>query len=376
MWHVTGGNPLYLREVVLSSAETGALRQVEGEWRWQGQWATGARLQEIVAARLGRLDPEELTPMEMLALAGSLPLELVTSVTTARALERLEGRGLVSTEASGRRLEMSIAHPLHAEVLRSRMPALQQRAIRRNLVEALRSTGARRAADRVRLACWSLESGLDADPATLSLGSDAALFGIGPAIAARLQEILPGTGAEHHAVGPAVPQDLELAIRLARAAYERTGQVPEGAALASALAWTGQTSRAEAVLAELSGRAEAIDDQLRLALALSWLRFWGRYDVDEARAGLTGLAEAAAQGGSPALIAECYEQLAGIALNTAQPAVALAYAERSAAAEGVELSRSIGARAAVAALSYLAAAAKRSPSSTGRCPPPAKVTHW
>ena len=353
MWHVTGGNPLYLREVVLSSAETGALRQVEGEWRWQGQWATGARIQEIVAARLGRLDPDELTLMEMLALAGSLPFELVTGFTTARAMEGLERRGLVSTEASGRRLEMSIAHPLHAEVLRSRMPTLQQRAIRRNLVEALTRTGARRTADRVRIACWSLESGLDVDPTTLSLGSDAALFGIGHAIAGRLQEILPGTAAGLRADAPAVRQDFELAIRLAQVAYESTGEVPEGAALASALAWIGQIDQAEAVLAELAGKAKAIDDQLRLALALSWLRFWGRYDVDAARAGLTEVTEAAAQGGSPALIAEAYEQLAGIALNTAQPAAALAYAERAAAAEGVELSRSVGSRAAAAALAYL-----------------------
>ena len=353
MWHVTGGNPLYLREVVLSSAETGALRQVEGEWRWQGEWATGARLQEIVAARLGRLDPDELTSMEMLALAGSLPFELVTSFTTARAVEGLEGRGLVSVEESGRRLEMSIAHPLHAEVLRSRMPALRQRAIRRNLVEALTRTGARRTADRVRIACWSLESGLDVDPATLSLGSDAALYGIGQAIAGRLQEILPGTAAGLRADAPAVRQDFELAIRLAQVAYERTGQVLEGAALASALAWTGRIGQAEAVLAELAGKAEAIDDRLGVALALSFLRFWGRYDVDEARAALTEVTEAAAQGGSPALIAQAYEQLAGIALNTAQPTAALVYAERAAAAEGVELSRSVAALAAAAALAYL-----------------------
>ena len=40
-------------------------------------------------------------------------------------------------------------------------------------------------------------------------------------------------------------------------------------------------------------------------------------------------------GGDALLLAEAYEQLAGIALNTAQPADALAYAERAAAAQGV-----------------------------------------
>jgi predicted ATPase len=73
IWHVTGGNPLYLREVVLSSSETGALLQVDGEWRWKGEWATGARLQEIVAARLGRSDPDELTGHQFASCDASAP---------------------------------------------------------------------------------------------------------------------------------------------------------------------------------------------------------------------------------------------------------------------------------------------------------------
>jgi predicted ATPase len=125
LWNVTEGNPLYLREVVISSRETGALNQTDGEWRWHGDWATGTRLQEIVGARLGTLDPDELTAMELLAVAGSLPLTLLSNLTTAGAVQRLEGRGLVSTEHSGGRLDVSIGQPLHAEVLRGRMPALQ-----------------------------------------------------------------------------------------------------------------------------------------------------------------------------------------------------------------------------------------------------------
>ena len=93
IWNVTEGNPLYLREVVLSSRETGALSRADGEWRWRGEWATGARLQEIVGARLGTLDPDELTAMELLALAGSLPLSLLAELATAAAVQRLEGAG-------------------------------------------------------------------------------------------------------------------------------------------------------------------------------------------------------------------------------------------------------------------------------------------
>ena len=353
MWHVTGGNPLYLREVVLASRESGALRQVDGEWRWRGQWATGARLQEIVVARLGSLDPDELTAMEMLALAGPLPFGFLTGLTTTRAVEALEARALVTTGNSGRRLEVTIAHRLHAEVLRSGMPALQQRSLRRNLVDALVATGARRTADRIRLACWSLESGVEVDPLTLALGTSASLFGIGQAIGGRLREIMPDVAGPEPPAAPAVPEDIELALRMARAAYERSGGVADGVALVSALGWAGATAEAERVLAELAGRDELADDRLRLALALAWVRFWCRSDVPGAIAACTEALSSAPPGSDPVVLADLHQELAGVALNTARPAEALAHAEAAARAQGVELSASVAAPPAAAALAYL-----------------------
>jgi DNA-binding NarL/FixJ family response regulator len=353
IWQVTAGNPLSLREVILSSVEGDALNEVDGEWRWQGAWATGSRLQEIVAARLGRLDPDEMSVMEMLALTGTLPLGLVTSLTRPDAVEALEGRALVTTEMSGRRAEVSIAHPLHAEVLRGGMAPLQQRAIRRNLVDALGATGARRAEDVVRVACWSIESGLDVDPVTLSLGSDAALFGIDRAVAARIDEILPAGAPTVPAGKPVIRQDRELALRLAQAAYDHSGAVADGTALASTLAWIGESRRAEAVLEELAENADAVDDRLRVAIGLGWVRFWCRYDADGAVAVLVDAVARAGTEGDPALVAYAYQELAGVALNTARPVEAVAYAEQAAEALGVELSRSPGAAPAAAALVYL-----------------------
>ena len=47
--------------------------QSEGTWRWQRGWAASQRVQEIVAERLGRLDPDEQTVLEALAVGGPLP---------------------------------------------------------------------------------------------------------------------------------------------------------------------------------------------------------------------------------------------------------------------------------------------------------------
>ena len=108
------------------------------------------------------------------------------------------------------------------------------------------------------------------------------------------------------------------------------------------------------MLAELSVKAEATDDRIRLALGLAWVRFWGRFLVEEARAGLMEAADEAERcGGDPLLLADIHQDLAGIALNTAQPAAALTSAERVAEAQGVPLSGSVAAPAAAAALVYL-----------------------
>jgi DNA-binding NarL/FixJ family response regulator len=349
---VTQGNPLYLREVVHASLETGSLRLVDGEWHWNRDWASGTRLQEIVAARLGRLSPDETTVMELLATAGALPLELVTRLSTSRAVDDLERRGLVMSSQNGRRLEMSIAHPLHAEVLRGTMPALQQRAVRRNLVDATRATPCRRSEDQVRIACWSIESGLDVDPVTLQLGADAALFGIASAIAARLDEVLPN-GSRTSGRFPAIRQDLEVAIRLAQAAYDRTGTFADGIALSSALTWVGDASRADAVLAELVTKALDPSDRLRLAIELSWMRFWVRFDVEGATGVMLEAIEAAGPDCDPLVMALAYQEMAAIKLNIAQPAEALLWATESAAILGVDVSSCNAAATAAAATGFL-----------------------
>src|SRR5262249_18415327 len=159
--------------------------------------------------------------------------------------------------------------------------------------------------------CWSLESGVDVDvdAITLSRGADAVAFAIGQAILARLQEIFPSAAAALPAAPAAVGEDFDLAVGLAQAAYHRTGAVAEGGGLASRLAGAGAADRAEAVLAEVRGKAKNVDDRLRWALGLSLVRFWGRHDLDGAITGLSD-AVAGAAGATPALLAEIYAHLA------------------------------------------------------------------
>jgi DNA-binding CsgD family transcriptional regulator len=354
MWQFTQGNPQILHEVVLASVESGALRVEGGEWRWRGGWSAGSRIQEIVAARLGALSSDENSTMEFLAVAGSLPLAALTSLVSPGSVGTLAERDLISSETRGKRTEVTVTNPLCAEVVRSRIPPLRQLTLRRALVTALidRSSGA--ASDRVRIACWSLEMGLDLDPVTLALGKEATLFGIGQSVARRLREIVPTIGADDAEAGAPIPQDHVVAIRLARAEFERVGGLAAGVELASTLAYAGEIDEAEAALTTLAEVAVDVDDRTRVALALAWIRFWVRFDVDQTMRGLRDAAtDAERLGAARPLLAEVYATLAGVSLNVARPSDAWAYATRAAGVENVALSHSRAAPAAAAALAYL-----------------------
>jgi DNA-binding CsgD family transcriptional regulator len=349
---LTGGNPLYIREVLLASLDSGALQQIDGVWRWKGEWASATRLQEIVAHRLSDLAPEELGVVETLAVGGSLPLSLLEGLFAGETLESLEERKLIRIELAGRRLEVSLTHAVHADVTRSTMTELQQRAVRRNLLDALAGTPARRSDDAVKQALWSRELGLEVDPVALSLGADALVFKIGHDFAARLDDIIGATvGAPSRVVTPG-SSDPSVACNLARVAYERSGRLADGLLYAQALSWIGSTDEAERLLGELAERATVDEDRVRLALARGWISFWGRHDPATAQAVLLAAAEDPGKC-PPEVLAEVYEQLAGITLNTGFPRAALTFTEQVSRILGRDVSETVAAPPAAACMSYL-----------------------
>jgi DNA-binding NarL/FixJ family response regulator/tetratricopeptide (TPR) repeat protein len=352
LWRVSEGNPLYLHEIILASLETGALRQVRDEWRWRGRWAQTSRLQEIVAERLGRLDPDEMAVIEAVSVGGPLSVELLAEIGSATAVARVEARALVTVHATGSQLEVSMTHPVHAEVVRSRMPALLVRSTCRNLVEAVRRLGRDQPSDQVRLARWSLEAGIGVDPVTLRRAADSTLWHVGDAIADRIQQIMPGMAVRSATMSARGP-DPDVAVRLARTAWEAGGGVEAGASLAVALAWTGATAEAESVLEQLGGQTKDADHNLQVAIALAEVRFWGERRVADAVNTLAQAYRDAPSWSDPALRSQVLEEWAGIELNVGRPAAAVECAERSASCLGLELARAPSAPPAAAGLAML-----------------------
>ncbi len=233
----TAGNVLYLRELVLAALDGGALVEEGGVWRLVGELGMSTRLVELVEARLGRLSDEERAVLEMLAYGEPLGVAVLETAHGAGVLESLEGRRLVEVVSEGRRLDARLAHPLYADVLRTRAPALRARAASRALADALEATGARRREDGLRYATWRTDSGGEVDAGVMLRAAE------------RARQLW----------------DLALAERLALTAAEQGAGFGARLLLGQLAVLQGRPHEAEDILSLLAD--EAADDAQRATVA-------------------------------------------------------------------------------------------------------------
>ncbi|WP_258024574.1 hypothetical protein [Streptomyces bambusae] len=272
------GNPLLLRELVLTAVDDGALRPVDGVWdRPPGlpPAAPAPRLADLVEARIGgyghdtgpgpspgcgcgdaaaRSRPELRELVELLALSQPLEFALLLELADVRLVEEAEARGLLRVEDDGRRCAVRLVHPLLAEVAVARCPRLRARRHHRELVRVLEATGARRAGDALRLAEWRLAGGLTDDPGPLLTGARDAW----------------------------AAYDTTATVRLAAAARDAGGGTEAALLLAEALSWAERYEEAERVLADCAGRPMGDAQRTRHALLRAHGLSWGLRDFSEA----------------------------------------------------------------------------------------------
>jgi DNA-binding CsgD family transcriptional regulator len=237
-WRVTGGNALYVRELVDDLLRTRALHELDGLWCWDGDLAPGARLVELVNARLERLGDAERLGVDLMAVAERLEAWVLIDQCGTHAVATLEEESFIVVDHDRRRAWAQLVHPLYGDVVRATMARARHADLCRRLHHVISGTGAKRAGDVLRLVVWAQEAGIDADPAVL-------------------------IEAAVHANALA---DRDLAARLARAALDR--EPNDIAALALGEALVSQTHFAEAidVLTGVEGR----DDATRARIA-HWL---------------------------------------------------------------------------------------------------------
>ncbi|MFG1709699.1 LuxR C-terminal-related transcriptional regulator [Nonomuraea sp. M3C6] len=266
---VSGGNVLYLRELVHAGRTVGCLAERDGQWRWRGELSMTTRLRELVGARIGHLDQDEREVLELVAFGEPLGTESLVSLTSAQVVERVEARGLIVavseplgsveklSEGEGRREHVRLGHPLYGEVVRGDCGTLRTRRRLRMLAEALEASGLRRREDGLRAAVWRLDSGSVTDPEMLAAAARLAWGRQDPRLAARLARAAIDAGAGVAAVALlgevlmvlGAADSALTALRLAaRDAVTESERAQYAYSLGVNLAWAGADAEACRVL--------------------------------------------------------------------------------------------------------------------------------
>jgi DNA-binding CsgD family transcriptional regulator len=161
----SGGNALYLRELVAGALKSGSLIWQGEIWQLSEEWTAGTpRLMDLIDARLARAEPAARRALELLAVCE--PVTLTDAEAAAGGLEALtalEEAGFVQVITDRRRTTVMLAHPLYGQALRARLRPTRRRQLLLAQVARTRAHGARRHDDPLHIAGWQLSATGTAD---------------------------------------------------------------------------------------------------------------------------------------------------------------------------------------------------------------------
>ena len=255
----SGGNVLYIRELLLGALADGALREKSGFWRLSRRPPPSRSLIELVEARLDGLEPEERSALELLALGEPLRLSEMVDLVGSDALAGVEQRGLVRIDGPSAHDSVRAAHPLYGDVVRSSMPVMRAHEARIRLAEVVGARQGRTPDESLRIAHWLFDAG-QAIPVELALEASAAA-------------ILAGA--------------VDLGSRLAALALELDGGADAALLLARAHAIYKRFDDAEQLLAEHEGGFTSQATAIEYLEQRTLLQFWSLQQTDEPMALLT-----------------------------------------------------------------------------------------
>jgi DNA-binding CsgD family transcriptional regulator len=247
---LSGGNVLYLRELVIGTVESGRLSVRAGVWQLLADPVATSALRELIRARFDRLTPAARSIAERLAVCQPLTLADFPDQDARTHVIELERAGLASIAESGGELEVSLTHPQYAIIVRDAMSRLRVVDV---LLETAEHVAERRRADTddLRVATWRLDADAPSDPALL-------------ARAARLA---------------ALAQDHRGVVRLTSAAIDAGAPPAPMLLLKGEALWTlGRDAEAVPVLDQAASANEALGTDPTLGADIARMRaaaYWG-----------------------------------------------------------------------------------------------------
>lgn len=191
---MSGGNPLYLRELVLGAIESGQLVEHSEVWQLVGKPLGTPALHELIRARLRGLDADSVAIVEQLAVCQPLTLDDLASPNARSLVVALERAGLVTVQESGTALYLALAHPQYVEAVRGSLSRLRTIDILLTTADSVSSAGLA-VEDELRVATWRLDAGQPSDPALLARAARLAVIAEDHEAAARLSAAALHAGA-------------------------------------------------------------------------------------------------------------------------------------------------------------------------------------
>ncbi|WP_315914217.1 LuxR C-terminal-related transcriptional regulator [Arthrobacter sp. lap29] len=126
---MTGGNALFLHELlrVLKTSEQLQMRQ--GLWVWAGELPAGTSLADILRVEIEQLSAEQRAAFEIVALCAPVPLDLLGRQVSLDALETLAESGLIRLSNNSANLGriVSLTHPIFGEAMEGLLSPAQCR---------------------------------------------------------------------------------------------------------------------------------------------------------------------------------------------------------------------------------------------------------
>ena len=160
---VSGGNPLYLKALLAQSRRLGQLTQSNGAWFLSREpEGLEASVVDQVKGHLSSRTQEERNTLETLALAQPLPRSVLIDVCGPAQVHALIADGLLHL-TPGASEPLSLSQPLHAEAIRSLVPAVRSAAIRARVLASVAGGASQNNDDPAEKDAWlrRLEWALD-----------------------------------------------------------------------------------------------------------------------------------------------------------------------------------------------------------------------
>ena len=163
-WKLTGGNALFLHQLVKDQVSAGRMRMMAGVWMWDGDVAVSQSITDMVGRQLHELTPEVALVVDTLSQCEPLAVDVLCDLVGRSDLENAEQMRLITIERSGDQLIARLAHPLYGELRRTVAGEMYVSKIRGRLAERLAKDPDADPQATVRRALLALESDLPPDP--------------------------------------------------------------------------------------------------------------------------------------------------------------------------------------------------------------------